>query len=250
MTAKVIAKNLVGDSDESSTGGLAVIPNTPAAVTLFVTEAQSTGSITFSWTAGDDGGSPITDYTIEWDLGDGSTFASVQPSNGLVTSYTQSSDLISGATHVFKVLAKNVIGTGTGATHSVIAAAEPDAPTGVTTTDVGPGASVTIEWTAPASNGGSILTGYLVYVQAQHDSSWHLDTANCDMSLAPSAISCTIPYSTLVDVAKPFLLVSGDTVVAKVVARNAVDDSPASTPGGSAVVPSAPSAVASIITVA
>jgi len=63
--ARVTATNAIGDSAVSSEGNGAILPVSnavPAPPSVFTTDAQSTTSITFSWSEPYNGGSSITGY--------------------------------------------------------------------------------------------------------------------------------------------------------------------------------------------
>ena len=70
--------------------------------------------------------------------------------------------LTNGTSYTFKVAAINAVGTGamSGASNTVIPAVAPGAPTAVTA--VRGNTQATVSWTAPVSNGGSPITGYVV----------------------------------------------------------------------------------------
>jgi fibronectin type 3 domain-containing protein len=80
---------------------------------------------------------------------------------GNVTSYT-STGLTNGQAYYFKVAAVNAAGTGANSTEaSSTPAMVPGVPAGLTAT---PGnAQVVLNWTTPASTGGSPVTGYRIY---------------------------------------------------------------------------------------
>ena len=70
--------------------------------------------------------------------------------------------LTNGTAYTFTVAAINAIGTGAASAQSnaVTPATVPGAPTIGTATRGN--ASATVTWTAPASNGGAVITGYVV----------------------------------------------------------------------------------------
>jgi hypothetical protein len=130
-----------------------------------VTGAAATagkGSAAVSWTAPSSGGTPssyeVTPYI-------GATAQTVRTVTGspLPTSTTVSG-LTAGTSYTFKVRAVNPAGNGTqsGASNAVtpLAPTAPDAPTALTA-NAG-NASVKLAWTAPATDGGSAITGYTI----------------------------------------------------------------------------------------
>src|SRR6185437_14792816 len=114
------------------------------------------GQATVSWTAGDDGGSAITGYTVTTSPGGATTSAS--GTSVLVTGLTD------GTAYTFTITATNGIGTSSASDRSspvtpTAPATAPDAPTGVGA--VAGDGQATVSWTAPAAN-GSPITGYTV----------------------------------------------------------------------------------------
>jgi Fibronectin type III domain/Zinc carboxypeptidase len=130
-------------------------PTAPSTVTA--TAGDSTASL--SWTPpASDGGSPISGYTV----------TSSPISAGCVTTGARTctiTGLSNGTAYTFTVTATNTAGTSpaSAASAAVIPngpVSTPGAPTGVTAV---PGnASATVRWTAPASDGGSPITGYTI----------------------------------------------------------------------------------------
>jgi len=120
---------------------------------------------TLSWTAPpSDGGSAITGYVVTPFLeGDGRGPQSPQTFNSSDTTQTVTG-LIGGRSYSFRVAAINGTGIGRSSGYSnivlVSSVSVPSAPAvGVAT----PGArNVTLVWSAPASDGGSAITGYVV----------------------------------------------------------------------------------------
>ncbi|WP_200956447.1 peroxidase family protein [Nocardioides sp. Soil777] len=170
VTFRVIAVNAVGAGATS----VASAPVTPTAVTA--PEAPTIGnatagnaSATVRWTApASNGGSAITSYQVQVLVG-GAVQRTVQGIAPTATS-TVVTTLTNGTAYTFRVLAVNAIGTSapSGASNSVTPTAPvvltaPGAPT--IGTAVAGNASATVNWTAPANNGGSAITSYRVQVR-------------------------------------------------------------------------------------
>ncbi len=129
-------------------------PNAPNIGTATAGNAQATVSYTVP---SSNGGSVITSYTATSNPG-GITGTLSQAGSGDITV----SGLTNGSTYTFTVTATNAIGTSvaSAASNSVTPAVPivPDAPTDVT---AGSGnAQATVSYTAPSSNGGSVITSY------------------------------------------------------------------------------------------
>jgi titin len=158
-TFTVIATSDIGNSTPGSSAAVtpATIPGAPTAVSGVGGNTQ----VTVSWTApADNGGSAVTGYTVQ------AYFAGVVVPLKTCTTATTScivTGLTNGADYTFKVKATNVIGSSVDSSPSasVTPATVPGAPT-ISSVMANVGKSATIRWTAPASNGGSAITGYTV----------------------------------------------------------------------------------------
>src|SRR5262249_20484531 len=124
------------------------------------TATGSSSTVSLSWSApASDGGSAITNYRIY--RGTTSGGESLLTTAGNVTSYTDTT-LTNGTTYYNDVAEGKAVGTGgppNGRYRNPATA--PGAPT-IPTATAGSG-SVALAWSAPASNGGTPITGYRIY---------------------------------------------------------------------------------------
>jgi len=138
----------------------------PGAPTGVVAAAVSTTEATLQWVApGDDGGSPVTSYRVEFSADDAAWMALADTSDALTT--YDIPDLTPGAAYRFRVAAINAAGVG--------AFSEPSASITMPTistpgpvrdfvrgafTKTGKTYRVTVKWKAPLDDGGAPVTGY------------------------------------------------------------------------------------------
>jgi predicted RNase H-like nuclease len=158
-TFSVATLNAVGTGPGSAPSA-AVIPATEAGAPTGVSGTSGNTQVALSWTApASDGGSAITGYVVTPSIAGVAqtpvTFTSAATAQTLT-------GLTNGTPYTFSVAAINGVGTGPGSTPSsaVTPATTPGAPTGVSGTSGD--SQVTLSWTAPASDGGSAVTGYIV----------------------------------------------------------------------------------------
>ena len=156
-TFTVHATNSVGNSVESSPSAAVTPATVPGAPTGVVgTPGNTTASIAFT-APGSAGGSAITGYTATLSPG-GATFSGA-------SSPIAATGLTNGTAYTATVHATNAVGNSSESSVSspftpLVAPTAPGAPT-IGTATAGD-AQATVTWTAPASNGGSAITGYRV----------------------------------------------------------------------------------------
>ena len=159
---QVAAINSYGIGAYASTS--ATTHDVPAAVDDLSASAASSTQIDLSWTAPNDGGSPLTGYTLQYNkTGDTAFGESVTGIAGDATSYSHTS-LDAGTEYTYRVVAINDVGNS-GPSNEVSATTNdvsvaPAEPTGLMATVVSDG-EVTLSWTVP-SDGGSAITSYKI----------------------------------------------------------------------------------------
>jgi fibronectin type 3 domain-containing protein len=156
---EVAAANPVGESARSNERSSAV-PTAPTAPQLTAATA-GTGGISLRWSPpASDGGALVTGYRVYRGTSNGSMslLASIGAAN---TSYTDSS-VTGGATYFYAVTAVNAVGESSASNQlSATAWSVPGAPT--LTGAKGGKVGIALTWTAPASSGGTPVTGYRIY---------------------------------------------------------------------------------------
>ena len=158
----------VTDQDEAP-----LAPNTPSVTAT----SGSTASLDVSWTAPTNTGRPaITNYDLQYQVPGASSWTN-GPRNVTNTS-TSIPNLDSDTSYEVQVRARNADGavawseSGTGRT-----TAPGGAPTGLTATASGK-SQINLSWSAPASSGGSPITGYRIEVSTNGGSTWSDLVAN------------------------------------------------------------------------
>jgi titin len=116
--------------------------------------------VTLSWTAPSfNGGRVITNYSVYRGIASGEEI--LQVALGNVLTYTDTS-LINGQTYFYKVSAVNLAGVGPQSDEvTAIPYTAPNVPTGLTA--IADNGRVTLNWTAPAFNGGNAIDYYAIY---------------------------------------------------------------------------------------
>ena len=143
----------------------ASVPDQPNAPTRV---SASLSSISITWVAPDDGGSPLTNFVLYMNEGTGSnTFNVIDLSvDAGETTYTKSG-LTEGQEHRFILVAVNLVGPSLDSDESedITVAVLPDSP-GDPIYTASSETSMQFSWTSPVdagrSNGGTDLAGYII----------------------------------------------------------------------------------------
>ena len=156
----VAARNSVGQGEWSDVATGTPVAEAGAPTLSAITHGDGTLAVT--WVA-PEGDTPIDNYIVEWISGDGDfDSADVQENTVPATQlgYTISS-LENGTEYAVRVIAANANGRG-GASNIVSGTPSglPEAPTEIAL--IAGNRVIRVSWSAPASDGGSALTGYSV----------------------------------------------------------------------------------------
>ena len=173
---RVSAINTNGAGTASNVDSATTGTTVPGAPTGLTATASGTTAINLSWSApASTGGSAITGYRIEVSSNGTSSWTNLVANTSNTTTTYAHTGLAAGATRHYRVSAINTNGTGTAS--NVANATTGGAPTGLTATASGTTA-INLSWTAPASTGGSAITGYRIEVSSNGGSSWTNLVAN------------------------------------------------------------------------
>jgi fibronectin type 3 domain-containing protein len=169
----ITAVNGIGEGPPSNE--VSAVPLTVPGAPTGLTAKPGNTQVTLSWTApASDGGSPVSGYNVfEGTTADLSRSAPVTNVTGTTVTLPA---LINGTTYFFEVAAVNTAGQGPLSTEMrAVPVTVPGAPTGLTATRGN--TQVTLSWAAPASDGGSPVTGYDLYVGTTADLSGNAPVA-------------------------------------------------------------------------
>jgi hypothetical protein len=153
----------------------------PAAPTVSSTVDTTNGTVGLSWSAPDDGGSPITGYQISRGLtaGGETPYATVPG-----TSFTDSA-VSWGTAYYYRVTATNAVGSSAPSNEvSATPSTVPGAPTLVTTAGKG---QVKLTWTTPA-DGGAPITGWGIYRSTSAGTETLVQTISSGTSYVDSSV--------------------------------------------------------------
>ncbi len=158
-TASVSARNAVGSGDPGTASVNVAVPDTaPSAPTGVGADLIAPTGVSVTWSApADDGGSPVTTYTVTLNPG-----GTTQTTNGTSAEFL---GLTRGTTYTASVVANNAVGPSVAASSNAVlvpAPAIPDPPTNVALTVLANN-QLFVSWDAAQDN-GSPITGYVIFL--------------------------------------------------------------------------------------
>ena len=173
---RVSAINAGGTGVPSNTASATTVAATsvPGAPTGLLATASGSTGIDLSWSAPTGtGGSAITGYRIEVSSNGGSNWINLVANTSNTTTTYAHTGLAAGTTRHYRVSAINANGTGptSGVANATTGTSVPGAPTVLSATASGT-ARIDLSWSAPASTGGTAITGYRIEVSPNGTSNW------------------------------------------------------------------------------
>jgi formylglycine-generating enzyme required for sulfatase activity len=167
---RVAAVNAAGTGTSSIP--VTVIPRTVPAAPISLIGTPGNGQVSLSWTApADNGGSAITDYTIQYSTNGGATWT-ISSHSALTATTATVTGLTNGTSYVFQVAAVN--GAGTGAVSDPTPRVTPlPAVPGRPTAAAGNG-FVILRWAAPRLVRMPPITDYAIRYSSDNGSTWTL----------------------------------------------------------------------------
>ena len=177
---RVSAINANGSGTASNVDSATTGTTVPGAPTGLSATASGSNRINLSWSApAITGGSAITGYKIEVSSNGTSSWTNLVADTGNANTTYQHIGLTASSTRHYRVSAINANGSGTASNvdSATTGTTVPGAPTGLTATASG-STQIDLSWSAPASTGGSAITGYKIEVSSNGGSSWTDQVAN------------------------------------------------------------------------
>jgi titin len=171
VNAAVANINNIATSGATPSTVVTAMPKATASAPLALTPIAGDRQVTLSWTAPvDNGGVSLTGYAVQRSADGGRTWTSVLTTapSALTATIT---GLTNGVAYVFRVSAVNAAGTGAASVWVTSApVAPPAAPASVAAIAAATGA--TLNWLAPADDGGAAIVGYRIEQSADGGATW------------------------------------------------------------------------------
>ena len=185
-----------GDAFAVSGGGTATAPQPP---TNLSAQAVSTTQINLSWSApANNGGSAITGYMIERSTDNGTTWSTIVSNTGSTSTTYSDTGLSPSTAYTYRVSAINAIGTSspsnTASATTNVQMTVPQPPIGLTASSTQV-STINLSWNAPASDGGSPITGYQIQ-RSTNGGSWSTIVSNTDSTSTTYSDTGLLPLVT------------------------------------------------------
>ena len=166
-------------------------PGAPTGLTL---GTATTSAQPLTWTApSSTGGSAITDYVVQYALAGSGTWTTFADGTSTSTSATVTG-LTGGTSYDYRIAAVNAAGTGayssTATGTTAAGASTPGAPTSIGFGTVS-ATQIPMSWVAPASDGGSTITDYVIETSLAGSGSWTVYSDGTSAAVATTIVGLT-----------------------------------------------------------
>lgn len=155
---------------------------------------RGAGRVDLTWSASSSTGCQLLDYVIQYSI-NGTTWTTFSDGVNTNTSSTVAG-LTNGTAYTFKVAAVNAVGIGSWTPQSAFVTpfTTPGAPTAVGARSDGD--AVVVSWTAPSSNGGSLITDYDLWYSSNDGITWtaFMDSVSSVTSVRVTGLSLNTSY--------------------------------------------------------
>jgi titin len=169
---RLFARNAAGTSGASNVANAIprAVPSAPRSLTAVL---AGPGSVRLSWLAPtSSGGSPVTDYVIQRSTNGTTGWVTINDGVRTTTAH-QVTGLTNGTRYYFRVLARNAAGSSAASNiTNLIPRPVPTAPRNLTAGPTNRSGQIRLVWLAPATNGGSPVTDYVVQRSPSGTSGW------------------------------------------------------------------------------
>jgi fibronectin type 3 domain-containing protein len=171
---RVSALNSVGTGAVSAVHTVVTLTTVPDVPTALSSSLVTSSTARLSWTAPtDNGGSAITDYTVQTSRDDGVTWVTVAHTAS-TTAAMNLTGLAPGTRYLFRVATRTAVGLSDWVqgelTTTTVA---PGAPLNFTSSSV-LATSLTLSWDLPTSNGGAAIADYKVEFSSNGGTTWNV----------------------------------------------------------------------------
>ena len=181
---RVSAINSFGTGTPSNIEGAITPMSVPDAPGRLTAQARGISVIELAWTRSSSSGtSPVTGYRIQWSSTGTGRWRDLKPDTGNTRTTYEDTDLEPNTTRYYRVAAISAAGTSDWSNVADATTDDltvPGAPTGLRATPDGLQGStqIRLNWSAPANDGGSSITGYRIERAVTRGGPWIIHVAS------------------------------------------------------------------------
>jgi titin len=169
---RVSAINEIGTGASSAVHTVSTLTTVPGVPTSVVVSSVTSSTARLTWVAPvDNGGSAITDYTVQTSRDEGTTWATVTHTAS-TTAAMNLTGLAPGTRYIYRVATKTAAGSSDFVEGDLTTlTVAPGAPLNLASSSV-TATALTLNWDLPTSNGGAAITDYKVEFSSNGGTSW------------------------------------------------------------------------------